>query len=225
MKRKTLALGVAALAAGLAGAALAQQQMGGMATHDPFGNATITRAEAQTKAAEMFARMDLNNDGKLDAGDRAVMIGRRFDAMDANHDGVLSRQEFLDAHQKMMGGAGHDGGPMHERMERGPEGGPMGIDHPGGGHPGRGMKMMERMDANGDHAITRDEFLAGALKRFDAADANHDGKLTPEERRAAMRQGMMRMHRMHGMGAEHGMGEKHGMGHDMDDMPPPPPAK
>lgn len=219
MKRKTLALGVAALAAGIAGAALAQQQMGGMAPHDPFGKATITRAEAQTKAAEMFARMDLNTDGKLDAGDRAVMIGRRFDAMDANHDGALSRQEFLDAHQKMMGGAGHAGGPVHERMRRGPEGGAMGMGHHGGGHHGKGMKMMDRMDANGDHAITRDEFLAGALKRFDAADANHDGKLTPEERRTAMRQGMMRMHRMHGMG------EKHGMGHDMDDMPPPPPAK
>jgi Ca2+-binding EF-hand superfamily protein len=224
MKRKTLALGVAALAAGIAGAALAQQQMGGMAPHDPFGKATITRAEAQTKAAEMFARMDLNTDGKLDAGDRAVMIGRRFDAMDANHDGALSRQEFLDAHQKMMGGAGHAGGPMHERMGRGPEGGAMGMGHHGGGHHGGGhhgggMKMMGRMDANGDHAITRDEFLAGALKRFDTADANHDGKLTPEERRTAMRQGMMRMHRMHGMG------EKHGMGHDMDDMPPPPPAK
>jgi len=68
-----------------------------------------------------------------------------------------------------------------------------------GGH-WRGMKAMMamhrlgKMDANGDRVITRDEFVAGALARFDAADANHDGKLTPEERRAAMQAAMQRMH-------------------------------
>jgi len=37
---------------------------------DPMGDKTVTRAEAQTHAAAMFARMDVNKDGKIDAGDR-----------------------------------------------------------------------------------------------------------------------------------------------------------
>jgi len=214
-KRIAMALGVVGVAAGLGGVALAQQDMGmngAMRAHDPFGSATVTRAEAQAKAAEMFARLDVDGDGKLDAADRMAAMSKRFDAMDANHDGVLSRQEFLDAHQKMMGRMagmqpGHEGGMMH---------------HSGG--MGRGMRMLGRMDANGDHAISRDEFIAGALKRFDAADADHDGKLTPDERRAAMRLGMKHhMQHMGGMGSPDMAG--HEMpGHDMDDMPPPPPA-
>jgi hypothetical protein len=215
MKRITLVLGAAGLAAALAGAALAQQAMGGhmdghMGGHDPFGNATITRAEAQAKAGEMFARMDLNGDGRLDAADRAAGMAKRFDAMDANHDGVLSKQEFINAHQNRMGaehmGAEHKGGKMGRHMM---------------GRMMMGRMMLGQMDTNGDHAITRDEFTAGVLKHFDAADANHDGKLTPEERRAAFRQGM-KMH-MRGMGgAGHAMHS--GMDHDMGDMPPPPPA-
>lgn len=204
MKRFTLALGAAGLATALAGAAWANQHgmpgMGGGRGHDPFGNATITRAEAQAKAAEMFTRHDVNRDGKLDPADRTAAMGARFDAMDANHDGALSKQEFMDAHGKMMGGRG---GPDDAR---GPEG-HSGEGHRMGAGMGNrmgGMKMLGQMDANGDRAITRDEFLAGALKRFDAADANRDGKLTPEERRAAMQAGMKR-HMQH----------KGGMGHDM----------
>ena len=218
MKTSIIALG-AALAA-FAGVAYAQQHM--PPEGDPMGTATVTRAEAQTKAAEMFTRLDVNGDGKLDQADREAMIGKRFDAMDANHDGQLSKQEFIAAHQKMPGMEGHG---MDEHAMEG-QGGAMGPgmeEHPMRGHMGRRMGMsggmgggMGRMaamaDTNGDHAISRDEFLAAAMKRFDAADANHDGKLTPEERKAAFRAGMkaMREHRK-GQGMDHG------------DMPPPPP--
>ena len=68
------------------------------------------------------------------------------------------------------------------------------------GMKGMAMHRLAGMDANGDRAITRDEFVAGALRRFDAADANHDGKVTPEERRAAMKARMQEMRgRMKGM--------------------------
>lgn len=219
MKTSLVALG-AALAA-FAGVAYAQQHM--PPEGDPMGAGTVTRAEAQAKAAEMFTKMDVNGDGKLDAADRDAMIGKRFDAMDTNHDGQLSKQEFIAAHQKMPGMAGHG---MDEHGMDGPGGamGPGMAGHRIGGHMGGHMGMgggMGRMaamaDTNGDHAISRDEFIAAAMKRFDAADANHDGKLTPEERKAAFRAGMkaMREHRM-------GQGKDHGMDHG--DMPPPPPA-
>jgi len=221
MKRTALALSAAVLVTGLAGAAIAQHRMGGPGGMDPFGDATVTRAEAQAKAAEMFAKLDVNGDGRIDAADRTAAMAKRFDAMDANHDGMLSKQEFMDAHQKMMGHMG--GGAMAGHDGPGGEGHRMGGMGHGGGM--RGMMMLRQMDANGDKAITRDEFIAGALKRFDAADANHDGKLTPEERRTAMRQMMMRRHQMMGEHGGPGMGGMNhgGMDHDMGDMPPPPP--
>jgi hypothetical protein len=38
--------------------------------------------------------------------------------------------------------------------------------------------------ARDDRTITRDEFLKKAAEHFDAMDANHDGKVTPDERHA-----------------------------------------
>lgn len=208
MKTSLVALG-AALAA-FAGVAYAQQHM--PPAGDPMGAATVTRAEAQAKAADMFARLDTNGDGKLDQADRDAMIGKRFDAMDTNHDGQLSKQEFIAAHQAMheergMGGPGM-GGPGMGGPEGAMGGHPMGHRMHGG--IGDRMGHMAAMaDTNGDHAISRDEFLAAALKRFDAADTNHDGKVTPEERKAAFRAGMKAM-------------REHRMDHDMPPPPPPP---
>lgn len=68
---------------------------------------------------------------------------------------------------------------------------------------------MSRMgDADKDGAVTKAEFIAAALSRFDAMDANHDGKVTKEERQAARRQ--MRDERR---------------GPPEGDGPPPPPAQ
>jgi len=193
MNKITLALGAGALALAGAIAGSAHAQQAGM-KHDghtmpgPMGNAPVTRAEAETKAGAMFDRMDANHDGKLDRADRTARIAERFDRMDANHDGSLSKAEFVAAHEQMMGRPGEDRGEhamgqMHRMM---------GMRMAG--------EMMHGMDADHDRTITRAEFVAGALKRFDAADADHDGKVTPEERRAAMRARMGQMRRpMNGM--------------------------
>lgn len=209
MKTSLLALG-AALAA-FTGVAYAQEHM--PPAGDPMGAGTVTRAEAQAKAADMFARLDANGDGKLDAADRDAMLAKRFDEMDSNHDGQLSKAEFLAAHQKMPGGHGMGGHGMGGPGMGGPgmDGPPMPgmAGHGMHGGMGGGMGRMAAMaDTNGDHAISRDEFIAAALKRFDAADANHDGTLTAEERKAAFRAGMKAM-------------REHRMGHD---TPPPAPA-
>jgi Ca2+-binding EF-hand superfamily protein len=53
------------------------------------------------------------------------------------------------------------------------------IPPPGGSkHDGMGR----RMDPNGDGSVTREEFEARALKRFDRIDANHDGVIDATER-------------------------------------------
>lgn len=122
------------LGLGVCGAAHAQP----MPPSDPWGDATVSRADAESKA------------------------GERFDALDANHDGALSAEEIAAAAPAGAGARGQGGG-------------------------------MRRADADGDGKVTRAEFLAVQLRRFDMQDENKDGKLTKEEREAAMARMMLRM--------------------------------
>jgi len=169
---KRLATGLAVVALALAGNAYAQR-------HDKWfnpdsnGDGVVTRDEAKAQASAMFARMDANHDGKLDQVDREAhrqqMRTMMFDRLDANHDGSISRDEFM-----AFQGPGQDSHGMRGPMAMG--------DHKGmRGH--RDM-MMKRADTNNDGVISKDEFLAAADKRFDSIDANHDGKITQEERQA-----------------------------------------
>lgn len=125
----------------LASAAGAQAQN---LPEDPYGDATVTRAEAEARAGERFAALDANKDGLIAAeelaagGDgprRAGGVGRadangdgklakdeyvasqlnRFDRQDANQDGQLTKAERDQARARMM-----------ERMREGGWGGASG---------------------------------------------------------------------------------------------------
>ena len=63
-----------------------------------------------------------------------------------------------------------------------PQGGPRGPRDP-----------LAMADQNKDGIVTRDEMLASVATRFNAMDANHDGKVTAEEREAYMAQQRARM--------------------------------
>ncbi len=196
----------------------------------PMADRTITRAEAQDHAEKLFAMLDVNHDGRIDTADRAARMGKIFDRIDTNHDGMISRDEFIAAHHHMGRGM-KPGGPdmpppeaLHDwpPHDRPMHDGPMGP----GGHgrwmrPGR-MDMGILHEADPDHtgSVTREAFVAAALRLFDKADTDHDGKLTPAERHAAMaahmhdgHPGMGKWHHHHGPGA----------GPDGDTPPPPPP--
>lgn len=123
---KAMTIVAALAAAGLSSAVYAQRGP------DPWGDATVTRAEEQTKADE------------------------RFTALDTDKDGILSADE-----QKAAESARGPGGPG------GPRGG------------------LRRADGNGDGKITKDEYVAAQLERFDRQDADKDGNLTKAERDAA----------------------------------------
>ena len=178
MKRKlTIAASIAVLAtAGTT--AFAAHHMGGK---DPMGDKTVTRAEMQQHAVQMFDRLDVNKDGKLDQTDRAAHQGARFDKLDADNNGQISRDEF----------AAHKRGP-----EAGAEGAKDGMRHHGGrgGHGGMGKMMLRMADTNKDQSISRAEFDAATASHFDKVDTNKDGQITPEERKAAHEKmrGMMR---------------------------------
>lgn len=49
----------------------------------------------------------------------------------------------------------------------------------------RGEGQLKRLDTDGDGKMSKAEALAKASERFDRADANKDGFLTPDEMKAA----------------------------------------
>lgn len=180
-----LALAVSLTATAFAGAAYGEQAQHAKRGGDADANGVLTRAEAQSHAAAMFARMDANKDGKIDRADREARRAAHFDRLDTDKNGQLSRQEFSARPQRPEGaraeGRGPEGGKHHGWGGRG---------HGRGGHHG-GMMMGRMADANKDGAITQAEFTAAATQRFDRMDGNKDGQVTKEERqaaRAAMRQ-------------------------------------
>jgi Ca2+-binding EF-hand superfamily protein len=220
MKPFTIAASAAILATS---AAVLYAAMPAMAAPGWDKNAVMTWAEVKTKSDAMWTKLDVNKDGVLSQADRDAKFGQKFDEIDTNHDGQISREEWT-AHHRAMMERGH--GPMGAMAPDGPMGGPPpmeGMDHDGpmgrhgkgrggmghGGmrHPGMAMmahEMLMAADTNKDGQITRAEFDAAVKARFDKADTNHDGKVSPEERRAAM----VAMRRA---------------GPPMGDMPPPPP--
>lgn len=88
----------------------------------------------------------------------------RFDAMDANKDGVVTKKEMSDQIAARMGDT-----PPAEMVDR----------------------FFATIDTDGDGKATAAEAEAAETARFAALDTDHDGTLTPEERRAGMA-GMMR---------------------------------
>lgn len=77
-----------------------------------------------------------------------------FDKLDANHDGSLSKAEFLAAVPQAQSGSPN------------------------------GAAMLARLDKNKDSRVSIDEYRAPMLSRFDRLDTNHDGSLSAAERQA-----------------------------------------
>lgn len=164
--------------------------------HDGF----VTRQEVEALHAQMETKMQaamaragdvenrLANSGVF-IGDRAAM----FDRLDTNHDGNISRQEFMagkpQVREERVMIMRPDGAPGAPGID-GHMGMGMRMHHMGGmgmGMGGFGMRLFDMADANHDGRVSLAEAQAAALAHFDKADLNHDGKITPDER--------MQMHR------------------------------
>ncbi len=203
-RTKSLMFGGAALTATIAIAAFAQ--MPPMGRHGP----PTTRTELQAEIAEHFKAADTNKDGFVTRAEfeaaRAAMKAKfeakrsehraeAFAMLDKNHDGALSKDEYLAPPQH--GPEGHDDHDMPPPPGAGPDGPGHGghggrmMRHHGGGM-GMGGKWFDRADADHDGKISLAEASSGPLAMFDRADTNHDGKISPEEHKAAM-ENMRRM--------------------------------
>lgn len=132
-----------------------------------------------------------------------TMLETHFDAMDTNHDGILTPDERKAGHEQMRaqmrermfdridsnhdgmiskdefnafhrGGPGMDGGPGMGGMHGGPDGPMEGRRHD--------MMFGAGMKAG---PVNKADFVAKRLALFDKVDTNHDGTISPAERDAA----------------------------------------
>lgn len=179
MKRLNLAVSAIALAlAGAVGAAAADRD-----------DQILTRAEAQQRAEQLFDRLDVNHDGRLDKADRVASLNQMFDRIDTNHDGVISRDEFAAAHAGMMEHGRGDGdhswgehyGDDHPGMGRDPmsHDGPPPMGEAGmAPHDGPGMGPMDHGQPGGTwhEGGDRDGMLVMAI--LHQADPDHTGTIT-----------------------------------------------
>ncbi|MES2861038.1 MAG: EF-hand domain-containing protein [Pseudomonadota bacterium] len=175
MKKTTLAAGAAAVLAVLtAGSVLAQQAPTRAPRADADGDGRISRAEFVDGRIARLTAIDANRDGSVSAEERQSGVdtrrnqraSARFEALDKNGDGAVSREEFTDA-----------------RETRADRGGRQGMRGMRGGHRGgRNGGGAERAEARGPVSIA--EMQTRVAAQFDRLDADHDGFVTVEERRA-----------------------------------------
>ncbi|MCY7271202.1 MAG: EF-hand domain-containing protein [Sphingomonas bacterium] len=211
---------IGAVALAVAVPVMAQVQIAPVAPLAPIAQRmamTQTRDQAVAKVREHFAMMDANRDGFVAGnelqsmrgaghqgmnhqmgerrgrrGERLAMNnpGAAFDRIDANRDGMISRDEFAKGREmrierkvarngapgQAMDGEHHAMGKMN-RM-----GGGRGMANGMGGGMRHGMMRMADLDKDG--RVSLQEATTSALQRFDRVDANRDGRITPEERRS-----------------------------------------
>jgi hypothetical protein len=114
---------------------------------------------AHAQGGGKLEALDTNHDGLLSRAEAQAHphLSQHFDAIDVNRDGILSRDELMAWHQQH-----HKGGE--------------------GGHGG-----LQRLDTNHDGQLERSEVANDprAQARFDRVDVNHDGVVTRDEVRAA----------------------------------------
>lgn len=130
-------------------------------------SAITSAASAQTPTTPRPPmRQDANQDGVATRAEAIAQADARFAQMDTDHDGRITAGEMR-AYREAL----------HDRVVA--SGRDVPVPPPGGRkHDGTGR----RMDPNGDGSVTREEFEARALKRFDRMDADHDGTIDATER-------------------------------------------
>jgi len=95
--------------------------------------------------------LDTDGDGTVTREEMTAEVEKTFAGYDRNQDGKLAADEY---------------------------GGPGGVRSAMGGFV---KQHAHEIDADGDGAITKNELQGVALRMFDKADPNRDGKLTPDE--------------------------------------------
>ena len=113
----------------------------------------------QLHKMEMMKMLDADGDHKVTAAEFDAYYTSIFDELDKDKDGSVDAKEWA--------------GPTGKSK----------LDLATGGYSRelRSMKMMGMMDTDGDHKVTKDEFLAYHRTIFAHMDTNGDGELSAQE--------------------------------------------
>jgi Ca2+-binding EF-hand superfamily protein len=193
---------------------------------DTNHDGTISRDEFLARPEQIFARLDKNHDGKLDAGEIA-------DAQRARMGHMRRMMQHMQGHFGMQGMRGGFGGGAPWRDANGHQGQwgsqwgqghqwGRGADHDrrwgdrsfGGDNGGRHgaaargnpvqraiWTWLRRADTDHDGALSRAEAEAATTALFDSIDTNHDGSISKDELAQAVAQVV---HAPHRNGPQHG---------------------
>ncbi len=184
------AAGFAVLAGG-AGLAIAQDSRPdgrghGLFQADANNDGAVTRQEFDAHRSARFAGLDANNDGQLTREEMRAQRGERshrrggghrgmhsLARADANNDGNITREEFLARPTQMF-----------ERMDANNDGVISADERPQRRDRGERRERVNP-DANGDGQFSQAEYVAMGARMFERLDANNDGRVTREEAEAA----------------------------------------
>jgi Ca2+-binding EF-hand superfamily protein len=125
-------------------------------------------AEAEMKI------MDTNHDGKITAMEHTVGAKKMFEMMDSNENGMVTPAEMDVSHRKMMGA--HGPKPEMSSAEKikvvdKDQDGELSAEE----HFTASREMFDRMDSDGDRALTQAEIQAGHDRMMNAAHAHDAG--------------------------------------------------
>lgn len=131
------------------------------------------RGEGAALLIQRFDAMDADKDGKLTQAEIDAFRAARFAAADANGDGALDKDELAALRlQEMQARAGDQAVKMLERMDADGDGKLSAAEMPGEGAGGR---LFAQADADKDGAISKTEAEA-ALTRLADRMEKHRGK-------------------------------------------------
>ena len=107
----------------------------------------------------LMKMLDANGDHMVTNEEYTKFYEATFDELDTNHDGSLDAKEWVGtggSKQAMVGTGGYN-------------------------RELRKMAMMKAMDADGDHKVTKEEFLKFHQDAFNTMDKSGDKQLDPQE--------------------------------------------
>jgi Ca2+-binding EF-hand superfamily protein len=118
------------------------------------------------RGAQRFEKLDTNKDGRVSRDEMLGKATARFDSADANKDGTLTAEERAAAHARF------------------------------------GEEHFKKADKNSDGVLTADELPSHFAKLIPKLDTNKDSKLTPAELKAGHEQFTARFAKRHPRASE-----------------------